>query len=376
MDQIEKIDKEVKDIDEQILKLLDQRMEITGEKAKLAKDNGLFMPFSERERELIAWVTKMADQDDKYCAQSVFHALVAAERAQYNNTEAQSDIYGFIMDAVKQTALYFPQEAVVACQGTEGAYSQISCDKMFKTPSIMFFDSFASVFKAVEAGMCQYGVLPIENSTAGSVNAVYDLMLQHNFSIVRSARLKINHNLFSNTGATMDGIREVISHQQAISQCSVFLSQMQNVEVRPVANTAMAAKYVAESGRTDIAAISSAMCGEDYNLTPLKENIQDNNGNYTRFICISKDFEVYPGADRISLIMTIPHRPGALYNVLAKFYALGVNIRKLESRPMPESESEFEFYLDIEAPVYSPETEMLFKDLEAGRKSPVPRSVQ
>ena len=140
----------------------------------------------------------------------------------------------------------------------------------------------------------------------------------------------------------------------------------ENVDVHPVANTAIAARTVAESGRTDIAAICSASCGEDYGMKVLKENIQDSNGNYTRFICISKNQEIYPGADRISLIIKVPHKPGALYNVLAKFYALGLNIRKLESRPVPDTDFEFEFYFDVESPVYAPETDRLIRDLEKG----------
>jgi chorismate mutase/prephenate dehydratase len=228
----------------------------------------------------------------------------------------------------------------------------------------MYFDSFEHVFRAVEAGMCQYGVLPIENSTAGSVNAIYDLMIRHNFSIVRSARLKVSHCLLANPGASLGGIKHIVSHQQAIEQCSDFLATMHGAEATAVSNTAAAAKMVAESGRTDIAAISSSRCGENYGLSILAPDIQDTGSNYTRFICISKKPEIYPGADRISLMMIIPHRPGSLYNVVSKFSSLGINMRKIESRPIPGRDFEFMFYFDIEASVYSPGTERLFRDLE------------
>ena len=367
MEEILSMEQKMDAIDEQIVSLLDQRLTLAREQEKLKRENRVLTPDNGRERELIAKVTEMAGPETKYCAQSVFHAISAAERSQRNAMESGEDsLMDSIHKALAETPDLFPPEAIVACQGTEGAYSQITCDRMFKTPSIMFFESFSHVFRAVEVGMCQYGILPIENSTAGSVNAVYDQMLKHNFYIVKSARLKINHFLLANPGASLDGIREIISHQQAISQCGNFLSTLKNVDVHHVANTAIAARTVAESGRTDIAAICSASCGEDYGMKVLKENIQDSNGNYTRFICISKNQEIYPGADRISLIIKVPHKPGALYNVLAKFYALGVNIRKLESRPVPDTDFEFEFYFDVESPVYAPETDRLIRDLEKG----------
>ena len=253
---------------------------------------------------------------------------------------------------------------MVACQGIEGAYSQIACDSIFKSPSILYFNTFEHVFKAVETGMCQYGILPIENSTAGSVNAIYDLMTRHNFSIVRAARLKVSHNLLAKHGTKLEDIREVFSHEQAINQCSNYLAGLKGVKVTVVENTAMAARMVAQSDRTDVAALSSRFCGEEYGLNLLQTNVQDQDNNYTRFICISKNPEIYPGADRTSLMMTLPHKPGSLYNVLSKFYSLGINLRKLESRPLPDREFEFMFYFDLECSVYAPEMERLFRDLE------------
>ena len=137
-----------------------------------------------------------------------------------------------------------------------------------------------------------------------------------------------------------------------------------HVKATVVENTAVAARTVAQSERNDLAALSSRFCAEEYGLNVLKANVQDQDNNYTRFICISKNLEVYPGADRTSLMMTLPHKPGSLYNVLSKFYALGINLRKLESRPLPDREFEFMFYFDLECSVYAPEMEKLFRDLE------------
>ena len=189
-------------------------------------------------------------------------------------------------------------------------------------------------------------------------------MIRHNFSIVRTFRLKIEHHLLINSGATLDGIKEVYSHEQAIGQCAEFLETLKGVKVIPVENTAIAAKMVAASGRKDVAAISSRNCAELYGLTCLANCIQDKDNNRTRFICISKNLEVYPGSDKTSIMMTLPHRPGALYRVLARMYVLGINVTKLESRPIPDSDFEFMFYFDLETSIYSEEFVQLMCELD------------
>ena len=198
-------------------------------------------------------------------------------------------------------------------------------------------------------------MLPLENSTAGSVNQMYDLMMEHSFHIVRTTRVKIDHNLLALPGAKFSSIRDIYSHEQAINQCAEFLSGLPDVRVHVCENTAVAARRVAESGRTDAAALSSRPCADLYGLEVLASAVQDRDNNYTRFACISKDLEIYPGADRASLMIVLPHAPGALYKLLAKFYALNINILKLESRPIPERDFEFMFYFDISCPVAAPE---------------------
>ena len=252
----------------------------------------------------------------------------------------------------------------MACQGVEGAYSQIACEKIFKSPFIMYFKNFEAVFTAIEQGLCQYGILPIENSTAGSVNKVYDLMIKHNFSIVRTFRLKVDHNLLVKKGSKLEDIKEIYSHEQAISQCSGFLNTLPGVKIIPVENTAVAAQMVAQSGRADCAALSSRACAELYNLACLVSSVQDKGNNHTRFICISKNLEIYPGSDKTSIMMVLPHRPGSLYRVLARLYTLGINVTKLESRPIPDRDFEFMFYFDLETSVYSEEFIQLMCELD------------
>ena len=273
-------------------------------------------------------------------------------------------MYDKILSSVENTPKLFPGDVQVACQGVEGAYSELACEKMFKNPSIMYLSSFEGVFSAVESGLCKYGVLPIENSTAGSVKKVYDLMTKHNFHIVRSTRIKINHTLLAKKGTDISSVKEIFSHEQAIGQCSEFLSSLKGVKVTRCENTAMAAKMVAESDRTDVAALSSYNCAELYNLDVLKTVVQDSQNNHTRFVCISKNLEIYPGADKTSIMLIAPHKPGSLYKALARIYALGINLIKLESRPIPDRDFEFMFYFDLETSVYSEEFAQLICELD------------
>ena len=192
-------------------------------------------------------------------------------------------------------------------------------------------------------------------------------MLRHSsFKIVRSTRLKIDHNLVAKKGTKLEDIKEIFSHPQAISQCSAYLEKLgKDVKITPCENTAAAAEAVAQSDRKDVAAIASHSCVALYGLERLAADIQDRSNNYTRFICISKQLEIYPGADKTSLMVVLPHRPGSLYQILARFYALGLNLIKLESHPLPDREFEFMFYFDLETSVYSDEFIRMVDDLSA-----------
>jgi chorismate mutase/prephenate dehydratase len=235
---------------------------------------------------------------------------------------------------------------------------------MFALPSIMYFSSFESVFNAVDKGLCKYGILPIENSSYGSVNEVYDLMKKYRFSIVRSSKLKINHSLLGNEGARIEDIREIWTHEQALGQCGDFINAHKEIRFLSCENTAVAAKRVAESGRKDLAAISSMACARLYGLSPLQHDIQNSDDNYTRFICIGKELQIFPGASKISLMMAIPHTPGSLYQTVAKFASLGLNICKIESRPIQGTDFAFMFYFDIDASIYAPEVLQFLGDLK------------
>lgn len=362
---IEKLRNNIDSIDDEIIKLVENRMDVAAQIAAYKKENNLPVLNSARERQILASVAEKSRPETKNYMRVLYSLMFELSRSyQGKLLKTNSDMFNKIMQAVENTPKLFPSDVQVACQGVEGAYSQLACEKMFKNPSIMYMTSFEGVFSAVESGLCKYGILPIENSTAGSVKKVYDLMTQHNFNIVRSTRIKINHSLLAKKGTDLSQIREIFSHEQAISQCSDFLNSLKGVKVTCCENTAIAAKMVSESDRTDIAALSSYTCAELYNLECLKTVVQDNQNNHTRFVCISKNLEIYPGADKTSLMLIAPHKPGSLYKALARLYALGINLIKLESRPIPDRDFEFMFYFDLETSIYSEEFAQLICELD------------
>ncbi|MCB6994269.1 chorismate mutase [bacterium 210820-DFI.6.37] len=362
---LEDIRKEIDKVDSQIAQLFRERMGLALEVAKTKEKNNLAVVNSTREKEILRRISdEIGEPLDGY-GRILFNTLFDLSRSYQNSYLSRvSDIAERIEKALEETPKLFPKKAVVACQGVPGSYSQSACEKLFEVPNTIYFNSFEGVFNAVEKGLCQYGILPIENSSYGSVGTVYDLMRNYNFHIVKSIRLRVNHNLLAKPGTKMKDVKEIFSHEQAIGQCGEFLKTLKDVKITVCENTARAAKMVAESDRTDVAAISSRDCIELYGLESLNNNIQVSDNNYTRFICISKNLEIYPGANKISLMLSVPHRPNALYHMIAKFSSLGVNLTKLESRPIPGSDFEFMFYFDMEASVYSPEFVSLLGQLE------------
>ena len=355
---------QIDQIDDELIQLFARRMETAAQIAQWKRQAGKPVMDASRERAKLLDVMEKSPEEFKDYAVSLYSLLFELSRSyQHRILDSSSALTEQISAAIAHTAPLFPKTASVACQGVEGAYSQLACEKLFRLPNIFYFNSFDAVFSAIEKGLCRYGIIPLENSTAGSVNKVYDLMMRHNFRIVRSVRLKVDHNLLVRPGTRMEDIKEIYSHEQAINQCARYLQKFSGVKIIPCENTAMAAKYVSEAG-SGAAALSSRSCAKLYGLTCLEESVQDQGNNYTRFICISKDLEIYPGADRTSLMLVLPHTPGSLYKVLSRFYALGINLNKLESRPLPERDFEFMFYFDLDTPVYSPQFIQLMGELQ------------
>ena len=351
----ESVRNEINQIDDELVKLFVRRMEASERMADVKRESSEPVQDPARERSILAKVAKAVGPDLENEARLMFTTLMSISRGRQRAELAVDSAFAkAISEATAATPDTFPSSASVACPGVEGAYSQQAACRLVNFPTIFYFKGFDDVFSAVEKGMCDYGVLPIENSAAGSVTAVYDLMAKHNFKIVRAVKLRIRHVLLAPRGTKLEDVKEISSHPHAIAQCSEFLHGLQGIRAVPATNTAAAAAAVANSGRKDVAVIASRECAELYGLEVIKEDISNTASNYTRFICISKRNEIYPDADKFSVMMSLNHRPGALTDVLVKFAATGVNLTKLESRPVPGSDFEFRFIFDFEATPHDP----------------------
>lgn len=364
MKNITSIRDEINGIDEELVKLFKRRLDIVEEVAASKKERGAPITDPAREREILSRVTAEVGGEYENGARLLFSTLFNISRARQRRVlNGPSRLVGEIEAACAGTPANFPTRAVVACSGTEGAYAQQATSLLFPLPTILYFGDFEKVFEAVEKGLCPYGILPIENSAAGSVASVYDLMLKHKFHIVKALRLRVNHVLLGAKGAKLGDVKEVSSHPHALAQCREFFKAHPGLAQAPAGSTAAAAKALGESGDKTKAVIASRVCAELYGLEVLDDRVADAAVNYTRFICISKNLEIYPDAKKFSVMMSLPHRPGALAGIISKFAAIGVNLTKLESRPIPGMDFEFRFTFDFEASPRDPNVLALLAEL-------------
>ena len=348
--ELSEIRKEIDAVDEEMTKLFVRRMACADQVAEAKRGTGKPVLDPGREREILAKVAERVGPALESEGKLLFSTLLSVSRGRQRAQLADDGMFAkTVAEAMSATPAIFPSKANVACPGAEGGYSQQAAVAFVKFPSLFYFRDFESVFTAVEEGMCEYGVLPIENSTAGSVTQVYDLMAKHDFKIAKALKLRIRHVLLAPKGVKLADVKEIASHPQAIAQCAEFLKAHQGVRSVPASNTAAAAAELAKSGRKDAAVIASRECAELYGLDILADDISDTTSNFTRFICISRKTEIYPDANKFSLMMSLSHRPGSLADILIRFGAVGVNLTKLESRPVPGSDFEFRFIFDFEA---------------------------
>ena len=337
--------KEIDKIDNQLIPLLLQRMDVSRQVAEYKVKNGIPVLNAEREQQILDNVAeKCGDQGETI--KTVFAATMDASRA------LQHKIIGGgqkLRDTVNRAVSSNKSDTninAVACQGVEGAYSGVTANKLYPNAPVKYYKQFEDVFEAVNKGEARYGVIPVENSTAGSVHEAYDLIMKYRFYVIGAYDLKIEHCLCAKEGTRYEDIVDIYSHPQALSQCNNFIKNFDFTGIN-FSNTAAAAEYVAKSGKNDIAAICSELAAKKYGLRVLKRNVQNNDNNRTRFIVISKELVIGDDADKISLIFSLPHKTGSLYRVLGRFSMAGLNLTKLESRPIQNSDFSYHFYVDI-----------------------------
>jgi len=337
-------------IDRELVALFSARMGVSADVAAYKRQIGMPVTDAKREAALLDRVAALSPAETADYTRTLYTNIMSLSRA-YQHTALGSDtpLTRAITNAIAKTSSPLPDSATVACQGVAGSYASHAAQRIFAKPAITYYGQFADVFEAIERGECRYGVLPIENSTAGSVTEIYDLLAKHRFFVVRALCLDVDHALLAKRGEKIEDLTEIVSHPQALAQCADFIAGLDNVKVTPTANTANAAQYAA-SATHGVAAIASPDCAALYGLDTLALHVSDQKNNQTRFICITKDLEIYEGADKTSIILTLPHKAGALSRVLVRFDALGINLTKLESRPIRERNFEFRFYFDLACP--------------------------
>ena len=346
----------IDDVDSEILSLFMKRMELCRGVADYKKEHNMPVFQGGREQQIIDRIVELTnDKNLEKGTSALFTTIMDISKILQNRTILEDNI------DYKYTAPDFAGAKKIGCQGTSGANSEAAAKKVFGDREFTFYPSFEEVFKAVQSGEADYGVLPVQNSTAGSVDSTYDLMAKYPFYIVKMVTLEINHCLAAKKGTKIEDITCVYSHRQALSQCEVFLSKT-GLKKHEYSNTATAAQKVADSNEP-IAAICSVDCAEKLGLEVIARDIADCTINRTQFIIIAKDMQVAEDSDAVSVMLTIPHKEGSLYRLLTKFYVNNMNLLRIESRPIRDGSFDVMFFLDFSGKMSDPNVEAVLRDL-------------
>lgn len=336
---LDKCRNDIDNIDKQILDLFTKRMDTALKIAEYKKQNNLTVFQADREKEVIENATKECTPELKKSCEVLFNNIMDISKCKQQQY-LYKDFGSMPSEDFNSLSRYN-----IGCQGTTNAYSHIAGKKLFPNSNFKFYPNFDAVFENIEKGNIEFGILPIQNSTVGSVSKTYELMKKYNFYINAEIKVKIEHCLAVKHGTDTSLVYDVYSHEQALMQCSEFI-QKNMLNPIPYANTALAAEKVAKSD-VRISAICSKECAKELNLNIAEENITNSSDNYTRFICISKKNYISRNADIISVSLTLPHTPGALYRLLTKFSVIGLNLLRIESKPLASKDFDVIFYLDF-----------------------------
>lgn len=348
---------QIDDIDSEILKLFSKRMEVCRGVAEYKKEHDLPVMQGGREKQVLERVRANAPENLRDGAAMLFQNIMDISKCLQNEEIERTH-------KLFSPKPFIPENAAkIACQGTAGAYSEAACKKLFGDKPAVFYHEFEDVFNAVESGEADYGILPLENSTIGTISETYSLMSKHSFNICSLVRVEITHCLAAAECAALETVKRVYSKEEALSQCSEYIKN-HGLARREYANTALSAEYVKEKNTPEAACICSKACAEMYGLKILDDRIADAYPNYTRFICFSRDYIAPEDADTISVCMTVPNTPGSLYRMLTKFSIAGLNLTKIESKNIAGSDFEVLFYLDFKGSCSDEKVVALLHDFE------------
>ncbi len=339
---------EIDQIDRQIVELYERRMECTSQVAEYKIATGKQVFDKEREKSKLEKVEELASNDfNKRSVRELFEQIMSMSRKrQYQMLTEHGLTEKIDFQCVNRLDL---AGARVVYQGVEGAYSEAALKEFFgKDTDSFHVETWRDAMEAIQNGEADYAVLPIENSSAGSVTQNYDLLVEYDNCIVGEQIIRIEHVLLGLPEAEISDITQVYSHPQALMQCSKVLEERRKWEKISVKNTAVAAKKVMEDGEKNQAAIAGRLTAELYGLKILKENLANNENNYTRFIIVTGRHVYEKKAGKISICFEIPHESGSLYQMISHFIFNGINMTKIESRPIQGRNWEYRFFIDFE----------------------------
>lgn len=317
--------------DRELVRLLAERLKIAREIGEAKQAAGLPVLDVARERKVLDKVLALGvEQDvDERDLERVYERIIEVARA--------------------------VQHTTVAFQGEPGAFSEQAALEFFgRSATTCPVESFDGVFAAVEDERTSFGIVPVENSSEGSISRVYDLFLEHDVRVCGETALRVVHCLIARPGVALGDVRRVYSHPQALGQCREFLSHL-GCELIPAYDTAGSVKMVSEQGAMDVAAVASARAAELYGMHVVATGIEDSKNNYTRFFVLSRRDVPPSGMDKTSVVFSVRHEPGALYSALRVLAERGVNLTKIESRPTRQKPWEYNFYLDFEGHSLDPQ---------------------
>ncbi|MGN0643124.1 MAG: bifunctional chorismate mutase/prephenate dehydratase [Huintestinicola sp.] len=339
---LNQIRKDIDGIDAKMLELFIERMELCRKVAEYKIENNLPVMQGNREKDIIDSVKKNSPERLAQASAVLFTEIMDISKCLQAEEFTKNKTY-------ESPRVFQPKSAeVIACQGTSGAYSEAACIKLFgEDKPIRFMNNFRDVVGLVESGRADYGILPLENSTVGSIEETYNLMASHDFYINNIIRVEITHCLAAKKGTKLEDIRKVYSKKEALAQCSVYL-KAKGLDPVEYLNTALAAEMVKNSSDETVACICSKKCAEMNGLEIIEEHAADAYPNYTRFICFSKDFSAPEDANTISVSFSVPHISGGLYRMLTKFAVNGLNLKKIVNKSVAGTDFEAIMFLDFD----------------------------
>lgn len=366
---IKELREELDRIDSQIIELYQERMDVCEQVGEVKIENGSKVFDRNREREKLNQVSANAKNDFyKKGLKELFEQLMSQSRKlQYQLLTKKGALGRLPFIGVDELDW---ENSRIVYQGTEGANSQAAMHKYFKNDVNSFHvHTFRDAMEAIEEGSADFAVLPIENSSAGVVNEVYDLLVEFENYIVGEIVIPINHYLVGTEGTTLETIERVYSHPQALMQSSKYLDEHTEWQQIGVANTAVAARKILKENDPTQAAICSEHAAEIYDLNILAEKINHNSDNMTRFIIVTNQKIFLKDAQKISICFEVAHESGSLYHLLSHFIYNDLNMTKIESRPVEDKNWEYRFFVDFEGNMSQPAVKNAIRGLREESKS-------